>query len=253
MRAASLGSDGRAREAPADPGLLLAIDSSTALSSVAVGSAEGLLSEITWRSGARGSATLLPAVDEALRRAAIEPGDLSGVVVSGGPGSFTGVRTAAATAKGIVHALEVPLYSYSGLLATAAQAAFHDGPVCALFDARGRDLYAACYSFTPDVRTLFPPAALAVEELIERLRGMKALRLVGDGADKHREELERHLAGRVSTSLLTTTRAAALLWLASETPELGRVQDPGLWEPDYVRASGAERIAAARASGGTST
>jgi hypothetical protein len=39
-------------------------------------------------------------------------------------------------------------------------------------------------------------------------------------------------------------RASALLWLARAAPEMGRVADAAAWEPEYVRASGAERIAA---------
>jgi hypothetical protein len=39
--------------------------------------------------------------------------------------------------------------------------------------------------------------------------------------------------------------AAALLWLADGVPDAGRVEVPAAWEPAYLRAAGAERIAAA--------
>jgi tRNA threonylcarbamoyladenosine biosynthesis protein TsaB len=66
------------------------------------------------------------------------------VIVGAGPGSFTGVRVAAATARGLAHGLGVPLYAYSSLAAVAMETGL-DGNVCALFDARRGEVYAACY------------------------------------------------------------------------------------------------------------
>ena len=67
---------------------------------------------------------------------------------SGAIAGPTSLRIAAATAKGMVHALGVPLLAYSGLLATAVAGWGAGGSVCALFDARRRDVYAACYRFS---------------------------------------------------------------------------------------------------------
>ena len=43
---------------------------------------------------------------------------------------------------------------------------------------------------------------------------------------------------------------AALVWLTTTVPDMGLVAEPSAWEPEYLRASGAERIAAARGAGG---
>jgi tRNA threonylcarbamoyladenosine biosynthesis protein TsaB len=232
---------------------LLAIDTSTSTGSVAVGTADALLAEVSLSVRAGHSSAILPAVDYALRSAGLAPADLGGVVVGGGPGSFTGLRISGATAKGMVHALGLPLFSYSGLMAAAAQAwASESRAVCALFDARGRDVFAACYRFEDGAEVILPPSALTLDELIDRFR-MEPLLFVGDGALRHQDEIRAESGGIVAPAVFCSPRAASLLWLAGIAPGLGRVADPAAWEPDYLRASGAERIAAARrAEGGVS-
>jgi CheY-like chemotaxis protein len=56
--------------------------------------------------------------------------------------------------------------------------------------------------------------------------------------------IERAPGARVAPAQVGMPRASALLWLAESAPEMGRVEDAAGWEPEYVRASGAERIAA---------
>jgi tRNA threonylcarbamoyladenosine biosynthesis protein TsaB len=244
-------------------GPILALDSSTSLGSVAVGDASGVYSEVTRNVAGGHSSALLPAVEQVMKAAGLQPRELAAIVVGGGPGSFTGLRVAAATAKGMIQALHVPLLAYSGLLATAASAWAAPGPVCALFDARRRDVYAACYAFREEGRgkreqertevfplTILPPTALGIDEVVERFRGGEAPLFVGEGALLHREVLEGELGAAVGPAQLAAPRASALIWLAVHAPELGRVDDPTAWEPEYVRASGAERVAARAAAGG---
>lgn len=232
-------------------GPLLALDSSTSIGSAGVGDANGVRAEVVRNVAGGHSSALLPAADAAMEAAGVKPEALAGVVVAGGPGSFTGLRIAAASAKGMVRALGVPLFAYSGLLATAASAWSSERAVCALFDARRRDVFAACYRFSAagEVEVEMAPAALSLDTVIERWRDGHAPVFVGDGARLHREELERELGARVGPAHLAQPRASALIWLATRMPEMGRVEDAARWEPDYLRASGAERIAAERRGG----
>jgi tRNA threonylcarbamoyladenosine biosynthesis protein TsaB len=240
----------------APQGPLLALDTSTTAGSVAVGDGARILAEVSLGIAGQHSTALMPAIDAAVRWAGLTPRDLRGVVVGGGPGSFTGLRIGAATAKGMVAALGLPLWSYSGLLAAAAGCALpraDDIPaICALFDARRRDVYAACYRFSPaePVKEVFGPTAFSLDELLDRFRGGPAPIFTGEAALLHREELERELNAAVVPPHLAVPRASALLWLCRIAPEQGRVDDPAGWEPDYVRAAGAERIAAAREGAG---
>lgn len=234
-------------------GPILALDSSIATGSAAVGDSSGVHAEVVRNVAGGHSAALLPAAEQVLEAAGLRPRDLAAVVVGEGPGSFTGLRIAGATAKGMLRALRVPLFAYSGLLATAATAWAAEQPVCALFDARRRDVFAGCYRFPPgqEVQVDMPPAALSIDALMERFRadGQRPI-FVGEGALLHAEELRRGLGARIGPSHLAMPRASALIWLVQNAPAMGRVDDPARWEPEYLRASGAERIAAARAKRG---
>ncbi len=184
----------------------------------------------------------MPAIDFALGRAGLTPAGLGGIVVAGGPGSFTGVRIAGAAAKGLARALDVPLFAYSGLEALASGCAGYDGPVCALFDARRQEVYAACYDFSgaSGVRTLLTPAPRPLAAVLAELGPVRAL-YTGDGALAHRDTIEA-AGGRVAPAHLAVPRATSLLWLVDVDPS-GRVEDAAAWEPAYLRPSGAERTA----------
>jgi len=251
VRKRKIGGDGTGSGMVPGSGMrpMLGIESSTATGSVAVGDQSGTLAELVLHVGAGHSSALLPAAHEALRIAGLTPRDLSAVVIGGGPGSFTGLRIAAATAKGMLQALDIPLFAYSGLFAAAAAHWSAPGPVWGVFDARRRDVFAACYTFAEVPRVLVPPIALTVDELIDRARadGRPAV-FVGEGALRHRDELEEMTGGRVAPEHLSMPRASALLWLARQVSDLGEVANVTTWEPDYVRAAGVERIAAARAA-----
>jgi tRNA threonylcarbamoyladenosine biosynthesis protein TsaB len=230
---------------PAGP--LLALDSSTAGGSVAVGIDGEVVAERVLPATAGASSLLMPAVDEAVRAAGLVPRDLAAVVAAGGPGSFTGLRIAGATAKANVRALGVPLYAYSGLLAAAAAHRRERRPVCALFDARNREVFAGCWRFEDGgVRELLAPTILTVDEAIDRLR-TESPRFAGDGAALHAAELEAAFGPGAVHPPADESPAASLLWLARTVPDRGLVAAPAAWEPEYLRASGAERIAAAKA------
>ncbi len=70
----------------------------------------------------RHASALIPAISSLLEAQGVGPRDLTGLVVGSGPGSFTGVRVAAATAKGLAATLGIPVWAVSSLLAGAASA-----------------------------------------------------------------------------------------------------------------------------------
>lgn len=189
----------------------------------------------------RHAQTLLPALDFALGLAGVDRDAIGEVIVGAGPGSFTGVRIAGATAHGLVRALGIPLYAYSSLAALAAGVGAGGRTVCGLLDARRGEVYAACYRF-PDAAALEEvraPAVLEIEDLLRDLADDDVVH-VGEGALRYRGAIEA--AGHeVAPAHLAAPRASTLLWLRGLDPERGRVEQPGSWEPLYLRGSGAER------------
>ena len=224
--------------------LTLALETSTRLGSIALGRGDGLISECALAVRATHSETVLDEVARLLARARIDAGQIERLVIGAGPGSFTGVRIAAALAKGWCRARQVPLYAYSSLRSVAASAGRKR--VCALFDARRGEVYGAAYAQGGLEGPVIGPAACRIEAWLDGLDDSVAWAFAGEGAIRQRAVIEAG-GGEVLPAFLGVPRAAALLWLAEHLPE-GRVEDIGLWEPRYVRSSGAERQVERRAA-----
>ncbi len=220
--------------------LSLALETSTSLGSVAVADGERLLAESTLSVQATHSEALMPEIERLLGRSGVTPDSLGAVVVGAGPGSFTGVRIAASVAKGYCFASGLPLYAYSSLTAVAVSSG-HER-VCAMFDARRGEVYAAAYRRTDPLECVLTPSAQPVESVLERVERPAEWHFAGEGAIRYADTITR-VGGSVLPAHLGIPRASALLWLASRRPEDGRVPDPAAWQPEYVRASGARRAA----------
>lgn len=220
--------------------LTVALETGGELGSVALGEDDGLLAESLLSVRATHSETVMPEVDRLLREAGRGRDEIGSVVVGAGPGSFTGVRIAASLAKGLCFGHDRRLLAYSSLLAAAAGTGLSER-VVACFDARRREVYAAAYGRVAPSGTARGPEVTDVDALLEGLPGgAGGWTWAGSGARRHRERIEA-AGGRVVPSHVGTPRAASLLWLARRHPDAGLVEDPGTWEPEYVRRSSAWR------------
>lgn len=248
-------------------GLLVAVETSGPMASVALGDDGGVRGRVFLEGSSGHAAGLIPALEGLFSEAGVVRDDLCGVVVGSGPGSFTGVRVAAATAKGLAHALGLPLWSISSLEAAAvaerilrgvegpwdapggsvrpaprfpAGASGPGGARYVLFDARGDRVYAACYRIGPNgPAVLRPPRATRIGAILEEPR-MAELRFVGSGALRHREAVQA-AGGSVLSPPAGVPTAEGLLHVMAHRPGLEALEDPWRWQPDYLRASGAER------------
>ena len=127
--------------------LLAAIESSGLVASVAFMTEDKLIGEYTTNFKKTHSQTLLPMFDEVVRMTGIRLEDLDAIVVSGGPGSFTGLRIGAATAKGLGLALDKPLISVPTVDALAYNLYGTQQVICPIMDARRQQVYTGLYTF----------------------------------------------------------------------------------------------------------
>jgi tRNA threonylcarbamoyladenosine biosynthesis protein TsaB len=216
---------------------LLAFDTSGPVGSVAVGRGREVIARATLDERNEHASHLVASIGKSLERAALRLSDLEGVVVGDGPGSFTGVRVAAATAKGLVHATRLPLWAVSSL-AGAALAEDAGSVRYVLFDARHDRVYGACYrvgSSTFD--ELVGPHAGTV---VETLRGgvPPGAVFIGEGSRRHRASIEAAgfpIGRGPSRSLAEGLLRAVATWDARP------VADVAAWEPRYVRPPSVER------------
>ncbi len=239
-------------------GCYLAVDTSTAIGSVAVAVGGEVLARRFLRTQGAHAAHLIPEIEGVLADASVPLRDLDGIVVGSGPGSFTGVRVAAATVKGLTRALGVPLWAFSSLASGAASLGLRwlpgaDGPTLPLtdedrawpryilLDARGSRVYAACYLETPNgLDTLVEPCSTTIDAILSGEVPYSVF--AGDGAARHADRIKG--AGfPVLASPLGAPHADGLIRLLALTPETAPLENPYTWEPSYLRATGAERMA----------
>jgi tRNA threonylcarbamoyladenosine biosynthesis protein TsaB len=126
---------------------LLAIDASTTGCSVALFEDFDLLcaSEIRLERSSAEYMTIL--IEQVLFNAKTSFSDLSAIAVAKGPGSYTGLRIAVSTAKGLCFALDKPLLSYNTLEGLAQQIFLADDfdLICPMLDARRMEVYSAFF------------------------------------------------------------------------------------------------------------
>lgn len=227
---------GAGREATGGEEVWLAVETSTSSGCVAVWKG-GLAYEETQRIHGVHSERVLPSIARAMEVVGVRPDEVTSLVVGSGPGSFTGVRIAASLAKGWVGARGTQLFTYSSLLAVAAGAGVGRA-LCAMFDARRGEVYAACYTIGADgYTTEIGPGAWDVRRLLSEIadRGLDPA-FAGDGAARNRSVIADAFGReRVLPDHLGSPRAASLLWLRAVAPDAGRVERPGQWTPLYVR------------------
>ena len=121
--------------------MILLLDTATRTPIVGLARPDGsLVGQRQWQSHHRHGEELLQRIDELLAEAGVARGDLSGVVVGTGPGSFTGLRIGLATAKAIAYSLDIPIVGISSTLALAA-ATTADGEVTITLPAGAADRY----------------------------------------------------------------------------------------------------------------
>jgi tRNA threonylcarbamoyl adenosine modification protein YeaZ len=106
---------------------LLAIDTATTRIVIATGAPDGTADGVsTWPAGRRHGETLLPSIGRFLGEQNVRRSRLTAIIVGTGPGAFTGLRVGIATAKGLAHALGIPLVGVStaeALLAASGESA----------------------------------------------------------------------------------------------------------------------------------
>ena len=181
--------------------LILALDSTAQVGSVALCEDETLIAEYTINTGHTHSETLLPMVESVLKIAGYTVDDVDLFVCTAGPGSFTGVRIGAATVKGIAFGKDRPCIGVSTLEALALNGVALDGILCPSMNARRQQVYNALFaSDGTSLTRLCEDRALAITELGEELATKcpnLPVYLMGDGAKLVYDALSESLGERL--------------------------------------------------------
>ena len=230
---------------------ILAIESSGLVAGVAVVEGdlvnEETVAEYTVNFKKTHSQTLLPMLDETAKMIELDLDTIDAVAVSGGPGSFTGLRIGSATAKGLGLALHKPLIHIPTLHGLAYNLCGTDSIVCPIMDARRGQVYTGVFEFDGNALVVLKEQmAVSIEELGEELHNFdRRVIFLWDGVPVFKEALtERIMAGRrisFAPANMNRQRAASVGALALRYYSEGRIESAGEHRPDYLRMSQAER------------
>lgn len=237
---------------------ILAIDSSGLVATVAIVDEENEVSkttaEYTVNFKKTHSQTLLPMLDEIVKMTEVDLNTVDAIAVSGGPGSFTGLRIGSATAKGLGLALNKPLIHIPTVDGLAYNLCYSDRIVCPIMDARRNQVYTGIYAFCGSrMNILEEQMAIGIEELAEKLREYgkdKGIVFLGDGVPVHQKNLKENLLKDFDISFapahMNCQRAATVGTLAIQYYHDGKMETAAGHKPDYLRVSQAERERAER-------
>ncbi|MCX5775723.1 MAG: tRNA (adenosine(37)-N6)-threonylcarbamoyltransferase complex dimerization subunit type 1 TsaB [Firmicutes bacterium] len=117
------------------------LDSSFRDLAVGIAKNDVMIDQISYEAWQKQSELLIPELDKLLNRNHIERADISSIIVSFGPGSYTGVRIALTVAKVMAFALDIPLYAVSSLQALKVG----EKPTIVLINARSERSYIGVY------------------------------------------------------------------------------------------------------------
>jgi len=214
---------------------VLAFDTSTKKGSVALTDGEKLIAECQQDLDIRHTEQLLPSIDKILNENSWKIGDIEGIAVSIGPGSFTGLRIGLATAKAFAGANNIPLIGVSSLEALACNAQPSEYPVVAILDARRKEVFASLVKVLDE-------QAISPENLCDTLKKLGPLTLVGDGAIFYKDIFQEKL-GKQAHFLPDDQMNIHARWIAHlALPKLKNGEGSD-WEglsPNYLRLSDAE-------------
>ncbi|HJS54489.1 MAG TPA: tRNA (adenosine(37)-N6)-threonylcarbamoyltransferase complex dimerization subunit type 1 TsaB [Chitinophagaceae bacterium] len=177
------------------------------------------------------SAWLHIAIKKVFNKNGLEIKLIDAVAVTGGPGSYTGLRIGMSTAKGICYALKKPLISLNTLLVMANGAKNETtGLLCPMIDARRMEVFAAIYS--RDLEVIREPAAITLDEQsFDKELATHSICFFGNGSDKFRE-IKKH---RQAYFKDIKTDAVSMISLSEMKFEKQEFADLAYAEPLYLK------------------
>ncbi len=225
--------------------LILSLETATRCSSAAL--TRGTLMDgevlacLSFSSSITHSRRLIGIVDTLFRETETGWSDIEGVAVGLGPGSFTGLRIGMATAKGFAAAAQKKLLGVSTLDALASMC-LTGGTVCAVLDARKKQVYTAFYDGGDDGSLIRRDKiqVLSPQQLVGKIDDPVVM--VGDGVLTYGDFWKEQLGDRVKFApyQLHAPSAAAVGLLCGGLLYENKYLDLATAAPVYVRASDAE-------------
>lgn len=225
--------------------MILTIDSSSLVATVGIVDENVVIAEYTVNLKKTHSQTLLCMIDEIFKMTNIDKKSIKAIAVTNGPGSFTGLRIGAATAKGLALALDIPVIGISTIEVMAYNYNHCNKLICPIMDARRNNVYTGLFKCESEtLETLLEPCAISLDELISKIKEIgKEVIFLGDGVDTFKKYIDENLVLEhyYAKQQLNRQRAATLGSMANEKYSMGKIESADNFAPVYLRLSQAER------------
>ena len=236
--------------------ILLAIETTGKLCSVALRTEDGRIFHRESEEGLRHLTSLVPMIESLLKEAGVQKRKLGAIAVSAGPGSFTGIRIGVSTVRALSQTLGVPAIKVPTLetFAYLAEGGAEYTVACPVFDARREQIYAGAYVLEQDGRIMtlvkggaYDPdeyfralaaAVTALENLMKRMSGPEAkpvCNFMGDGVDIAAPLITG--AENYYMSPIVQDACMTLAWAENHGIQTGYSE----LEPIYIRKAEAQR------------
>lgn len=228
---------------------ILSLDSSGQVASVAILEDGIIRAEYTTDYKKTHSQTLMPMLDEICKMTELDLKTIDAIAVAAGPGSFTGLRIGAATAKGLGLALNLPIIEVPTLEGLAFNLWGSSAVICPIMDARRNQVYTGLYTFNKkgqdyEMQACMDQCAMDIAELVEKINEIgKEVIFLGDGVDVYKEKIAELIKVPYSFAPAGNNRqkASSVAALGAKYYSEGKVVTAAEHEPVYLRKSQAER------------
>lgn len=225
---------------------ILGIDGSGLVASVAIVEDDNLTGEYTTGYKKTHSQTLLPMLDELSKMVELDLNTLDAIAVAAGPGSFTGLRIASATAKGLGLSLGCPIVSVPTVDALAFNLWGSETIICPIMDARRGQVYTGLYSFETDgqFNVIKPQCAVDFTEIAKQINETgQPVTFIGDGVPVFKDKISELITVpfRFAPAHLNRQHASSVAALGKIYYENGDCEPAADHRPEYLRLSQAER------------
>jgi tRNA threonylcarbamoyladenosine biosynthesis protein TsaB len=215
---------------------ILAIETSGRGGSVALGDGDAVIERSVGETRDQ-TGRLLPMIDELLTAASVAIADLDALAFGQGPGSFTGLRVAAAVVQGLGLGSGVPIVPVSSMAGLVQQAWRRTGATVAVvcIDARMDEVYWGHFAIDAGLAVQTRPEAIGQAAAVTAPAGTYAC--IGDAFDRYQGVLAGICAGAEAVLAGYEPVARDLLPLAAARRAAGVAVDPVDALPTYLRDS----------------
>ncbi|MDR3589964.1 MAG: tRNA (adenosine(37)-N6)-threonylcarbamoyltransferase complex dimerization subunit type 1 TsaB [Negativicutes bacterium] len=223
---------------------ILALDTATLVSSVALARRETVVAELTLQTRKTHSELLMPHIEQLLALAETSKEAVEAIAVSIGPGSFTGLRIGLATAKALAYALQIPLVGVPTLDALAYGCPVPGAVLAATMDAQKGNVYIALFRWgTAGLEQLSPPRVMDHNAAFAELAALtEPVVVLGEAVGLYAEALGKVKGVAAAEPHVAMPRAASVALLGWQLLDGGARHDVMTLEPLYIRRSEAEDL-----------